>query len=268
MPSSIDTSAMRPETRSPTSPAVLIRASFFILLSLAPFSSASPKVALLVGVSDYDYEPDLCCLVGLEKLNTLSTVLKARSFSVTVLMNPTAQQFRSKLTEFANTVAHHAVLFISGRGYDENLGGGPPVSRIYLKDATPRGEPGRSGYYPADDLINVVEDGGAVHMWVFVHGCDCVTLRRRGSVARRTSNLPEQVAAVVNRTSSLAVGTLTRKRTENDGSALATSLASALEGGTVGKLCGPELFGQLRHDLQNGPGIFRGSKWMAKDACI
>lgn len=237
---------------------------FITLLSLAPYSSASSKVALLVGVSDYNERNDYHSLVGLEKLKPLRAILEERGFSVAILMNPTSRVFERKLGEFAEEQADLALLFISARGRDQTATEGPGFfGRIFLKDATWKLAGEKSGHYSDDELRR---EYGAKHVWILIHGCNCEKIRQGGG-ERTTRNVTPCVADIIDQTSSLGAGTLTRSDGDNDGSALAASLASVLK--ETEELCGDKLFDRLKEDVEDRvDSLFRFSRGMADGACI
>lgn len=246
-------------------PFVRIRIVLFAtLLFFAPYSSASSRVALLVGVSDYNERDDYHSLVGLEELEPLRSILHEKGFSVAILMNPTFSAFERELREFAKKEADLAILFISARGRDQiATRGRGTFGRIFLKDATWKLAAVKSGHY-ADDWLR--REYSAKHVWILIHGCNCEKLRQ-GDAKRTTRNLTPSVADIVDQASSLAAGTLSRKDGD-DGSALAISLTSVLRGAE--DLCGDKLFDRLKEDVQDRvfDSVFRFSRGMAKGACI
>ena len=152
---------------------IILSLSVMFLLSLASltFGAVTVKIksgkeirlykdyhALVIGVSDYDYWPDLRGAVRDAK--EVAHVLKEMGMSVTTLLNPTSAQLKTamnKLTYGPGREQDRAILFFySGHGETERLATGQKLGYIVPKDAPlPARDP--SGFADKAVSMNQIE---------------------------------------------------------------------------------------------------------------
>ncbi len=152
---------------------IILSLSVMFLLSLASqaFGAVTVKIksgkeirlykdyhALVIGVSDYDYWPDLRGSV--QDAEEVAQTLKGMGMSVTTLLNPTSAQLKTamnKLTYGPGREQDRAILFFySGHGETERLATGQKLGYIVPKDAPlPARDP--SGFADKAVSMNQIE---------------------------------------------------------------------------------------------------------------
>jgi formylglycine-generating enzyme required for sulfatase activity len=154
--------------------------------------------ALVVGVGDYDYWPDLRGAV--KDAGEIADMLKKNGMHVELLLNPTSSELKNSLDSFAYGIGSEkdrAILFFfSGHGETETLATGEKLGYMVLKD-TPLPSQDRVGFINRAISMNQIESYALLikskHVLMVFDSCFS------GSVFSSVKGIPKDITEKSNR---------------------------------------------------------------------